>query len=116
MQFNSKTYSLDSLTSNAATYSGPQQSLSLRDQLVLSRQRIKTAASYSGNSRGNATLARTVSLTNAATPTGVAALACDNTIPVGTSSADVDVLIADFRGFVASDEFATWVKSRAVNY
>mgnify|MGYP001140973330 CR=1 FL=1 len=112
MQFNSKTYKLDSSTANSATYRGPGQTLSIRDQLQLSRQRIKTSAAYSGTSRGNATLTRTVPLTGALTPTGVASLSVDPALPVGMADADQDALIADFRGFVASSEFATWVKSR----
>lgn len=112
MQFNSKTYTLDSNTANSAIYRGPGQTLSVRDQLQVSRQRIKTSAAYSGTSRGNATLTRTVALTGALSPSGVASMSVDPALPVGMSGADQDALIADFRGFVASDEFVTWIKSR----
>lgn len=116
LSVNAKTYTADKFTADSIGYAGPLKTLSVLDDLQLKRQSAKPTASFSGVSRTSAKLSRTVTLTNALTPTGVAILDVPVTIPVGTSPADVDALLNDMGAFLASATFKTHVKSQLIAY
>lgn len=109
---NTKTYTADAATSaNSIPYLGPLQTLSVKDRLDISRVPPKANGVYSGNARARVKLTRTCVLTGAKTISADALIDTNMSIPVGTSSTDVDVMIADHAAGLAQQ----WAKNLAKN-
>lgn len=109
---NTKTYTADAATSaNSIPYIGPLQTLSTKDRMDVSRVPPKANGVYSGNARARVKLTRTCALTGAKTTSADALIDTNMSIPVGTSGADVDVLIADHAAGLAQE----WAKNLAKN-
>lgn len=109
MLFNSKTFTQYSVSPDSATYMGPAHSVSMTDLLRLVRVNPVPQKGFLGVSRREAALTRTMALSQGGSHPNK--LGINGSIAVGTSSADVDTLIADFRGFVASAAFADFIKT-----
>jgi hypothetical protein len=107
---NSKVFALDSSVQNGATYAGPSQSLSVRDSFGMSRTAPKPTSTYSGTARTESKLTRTVDLTDALTPTGLASLNITSALPIGMSDADIDTLAADLASLAATTGFKNLLK------
>lgn len=113
---NAKAYGGDGFTSNAVTYIGPLKTVTVRDEIVLRRNGQVATPDYSGNSHTSAKLTRTLTLTGALSPTGLASLEIKVAIPVGAASADVDSILNDMGSFLSSATFKTHVKTPAVSF
>lgn len=107
---NTKAYALDTIGTSSATYIGPGKTVSVKDDLKMSRQAAKSTATYSGNARAKMQLTRTSTLVNAKTLTGDVLGVVEVSAPVGTQESDIDTLLADIGSFVASADFKALVK------
>jgi len=93
---NTKAYNADvPSTPNSVPYNGPAQTLTTTDKIDLSRTAPKPTALFSGVARSRVRIARTLTLTNALTPTGLLTFDLAMNVPVGTAGADVDAALSD---------------------
>ena len=114
--FNAKTYTADQFGVDAVGYIGAAKTLSVKDDLVLSRVAAKPTATFSGVARTLAKLTRTLTLTGAVTPTGNAIVTIGFSVPVGTASADIDALCNDMAAWLALASTKTHVKSQTISF
>lgn len=112
---NAKVYSADAIQKDAIGYVGPANTLSVKDQLRMSRVAPKPTSLFSGVSRVEAKLTRTLALTGALTPTHDGIFAVPISIPVGAASADIDTMCTDMGTFIGSAAFKTFVKQLLIN-
>lgn len=114
--FNTKTYTADSFNGNQVGYIGAAKTVSVKDDVKLSRTAPKPTATFSGLGRTSAKLARTLTLTGALTPTGDASLTIDSAVPVGAASADIDALCNDWGAYISGADFKALLKQQKVSY
>lgn len=114
--FNTKTFTADSFQQNAVGYIGAGKTASIKDDVVLKRTAPKATSVFSGVSRTQAKLTRTLTLTGALTPQSDAIISIDVSVPVGYSSTDVDALLNDFGAFLSGADFKTHVKKQQIAY
>lgn len=116
LTFNTKTYSADKYGTDAVGYIGAAKTVSVKDDLSLSRVSPKPTTVFSGVSRGTAKLTRTASLTDALTPTADAILQVSGSIPVGMASADIDALLEDLGAWLSGADAKTLFKTAKISY
>jgi len=116
LTINAKTYTADSYQKDSVGYTGPAHTLSVKDYVRLLRNAAKAVVGFSGVSRTDAKLTRTLTLTGALTTAHDAILDVSMSVPVGAASADIDAMLNDFGAFVASATFKTHVKNQTVAY
>lgn len=116
LSVNAKTYTADSFGSNVVGYFGPGKTVTVKDNVAMTRQLPSPSAVFSGVSRTSCKLTRTLTLTGALTPTGDAFCRIECMIPVGAASADIDTLLNDMGAFLASATFKTHVKTPAISF
>lgn len=116
LTFNTKTYTGNSYAQDSVEYMGPAKTNSVRDDLVLRKERAKASATFSGVSRTTAKLWRTFTLTGALTPTGEGYVEIPVVIPVGAASADIDAILNDMGALLSSASFKTFVKSQQIAF
>lgn len=113
---NAGTYTADSFSKDSVGYIGAAKTVSVKDDVKLSRTAPKPTSTFSGLARTSAKLTRTLTLTNALTPTGDAIVEILVAAPVGYTAANIDTLLNDMGAFLASASFKTHVKSQQVAY
>lgn len=113
---NAKTYTPESFGANAIGYNGPAHTISVKDDLRMSKVAPKPTSTFSGVSRTSYKLTRTATLTGALTPTWDAIIDVQVTVPVGMASGDVDTLLNDVGAAVASAAFKTHVKGPQISF
>jgi len=113
--FNAKTYTADKFGTDAVGYIGAAHTLSVKDDVQLSRVAAKPTTVFSGISRTQGKLTRTLTLTGALTPTGEAILAVQASVPVGAASADIDALLNDFGAWLSGADAKTHVKGQKIS-
>jgi hypothetical protein len=113
---NAKAYTANSFKEHSISYTGPTHTLSIKDEVKLSRVPAKPTVNLSGVSRTTSKLTRTLTLTGALTPTHDAISDHTVSIPVGASSADIDAILNDIGAYIASAAYKTLVKSQLINY
>lgn len=112
---NAKTFTLDTYpAANAANYVGPAHTITVKDDLRVSRVAAKPTSVFSGVCRQAFKLSRTHTLTGALTTTGDSISEISHSIPVGTSTADIDAICADLGAFIASAAYKTMVKTQVI--
>lgn len=114
--FNTKTYTADSFQKDQVGYIGAVKTVTVKDDLKLSRSAPKPTAVFSGVGRTVAKLTRTLTLTGSLTPTGDAIIEVSVSVPVGYTAADVDALLNDMGALVSGADMKTHVKSQKVSY
>jgi hypothetical protein len=113
---NAGTYTGDSFGVNAIGYIGAAKTVTIKDDVKLSRTAPKPTAIFSGVGRTSAKLTRTLTLTGALTPTGDAIVDIQVSVPVGYTAANVDTLLNDMGAFLASASFKSHVKSQQIAF
>ncbi len=116
LTINAKTYTADSFQQSAVGYIGSLHTVSVKDDVRLSRVQPKPTSTFSGVGRTSAKMTRTVTLTGALNPTWDAILDIQCTVPVGMASADVDTLLNDMGAFLASASFKLHVKGQQISF
>lgn len=116
LTINAKTYTADSFQQAAVGYIGSLHTVSVKDDVRLSRVAPKPTSTFSGVGRTSAKMTRTLTLTGALTPTWDAILDIGVTMPVGAASADVDSLLNDMGAFLSSASFKLHVKGQQVSF
>lgn len=114
--FNTKTYTADKFGTDAVGYNGAAKTLSVSDDLQMSRVAPKPTTTFSGVARTQAKMTRTLTLTGALTPTGQAILTINVSVPVGAASADIDALLNDMGALLSGADFKTHVKTQKISY
>lgn len=114
--FNAKTYTADKFGVDAVGYNGAAKTLSVSDDLSLSRVAAKPTTVFSGVARTSAKMTRTLTLTGALTPTGQAILQISVSMPVGAAGADIDALLNDMGALLSGADFKTHVKTQKISY
>jgi hypothetical protein len=114
--FNTKTYTADKFGVDAVGYNGAAKTLSILDDLLMSRVAAKPTSTFSGVARTQFKLSRTLTLTGSLTPTGVAILTINVSVPVGAASADIDALLNDCGAALSGADFKTHVKTQKISY
>jgi len=113
---NAKTYTADSFQKDRVAYIGAAKTASIKDDLALARQAAKPTTSFSGLSRTEAKLTRTLTLTGSLTPTGDVIASFNVSVPVGYTAADVDAVLDDMGSYIASAPFKVHVKTQKINF
>jgi hypothetical protein len=113
---NAGTYTADSFQKDSVVYIGAAKTVTVKDDVKLSRTAPKPTSTFSGLGRTQAKLTRTLTLTGALTPTGDAIVQIDVAVPVGYTAANIDTLLDDMGAFLASASFKTHVKSQKISY
>lgn len=116
LTINAKTYTGNNFNGNSVQYNGPAKTLSIKDDVKLSQSAPKPTDTFSGLSRTQAKMTRTLTLTGALTPTGDAIITIDVAIPVGFASADVDSLLNDMGAFLSSASYKAHVKTPSIAF
>ncbi len=116
LSVNSKTFTADTIAANAVGYNGPAHTISVKDDIRLSRVLPKPTVTFSGVGRTSAKLTRTLTLTGALTTTWDGILDVQISIPVGAASADIDAMLNDMGAFLSSASGKTHVKLQQLNY
>lgn len=116
LTINAKVYSADKYASDAVGYIGVGHTLSVLDDVQLSRVTPKPTSLFSGVGRTSAKLTRTLTLTGALTPTGNAICQVNVSIPVGAASADIDAILNDMGSFLSSASAKTHVKGQQITF
>lgn len=116
LSINAKTYNADSFQKDIVVYIGTGKTVSTKDDVKMARTAPKATSTFSGLGRTMCKLTRTLTLTNALTPTGDGFVQIDVSVPVGYTAADVDTLLDDMGAFLASASFKTHVKSQQVAF
>lgn len=113
---NAKTYTADAIQKDSVGYTGPANTLSVKDQIRLARVAPKPTNLLSGVARAEAKLTRTLTLTGALTTSHDAILTIGVSVPVGALAADIDAMLNDMGSSLASASFKTLVKNQTINY
>jgi len=116
LTFNAKTYAPDSYGSNAVGYIGATKTVSIKDDFVLRRTAPSPVSNFSGVAKASAKMTRTLTLTNALTPSGDGIVEIKFSIPVGAASADVDALLNDTGAYLSSASAKLLAKNQQVSY
>jgi hypothetical protein len=116
LTIDSQSYVADSFQKDVVLYIGPAKTVSVKDDLKLSRQAPKATSDFSGLARTSCKLTRTLTLTGALTPTADVIVTIDVAVPVGYTAADVDEALDDAGEFLASASFKTHVKSQKISF
>jgi hypothetical protein len=89
---NAKTFTGDSYSANAVVYVGPAHTLTVKDDLRVSRVLPKPTSVFSGVARQSFKLTRTHTLTCALSTVADSISEMSFSVPVGTAGADVDTI------------------------
>jgi hypothetical protein len=116
LTINAKTFTADSFQKDSVGYIGTGKTVTVKDDVKLSRTAPKPTSVFSGLGRTQAKMTRTLTLTGALTPTGDMICQIDVAVPVGYTAADIDTMLNDMGSFLASADFKTHVKSQKVSY
>lgn len=116
LSVNAKTYNADSYGPNLIGYIGPVHTATVKDRLNLGRTAAKPTSVFSGVTRTDVKLTRTLTLTGALTPSGEGILEIKTSMPVGAASADIDAFLDDLGAFLASATYKTIVKNQKISY
>lgn len=114
-----KTYEQDTAVNpNRMTYVGPAHTFTIADVLVMGRTAPKpdVRTGFKGVSKTDSRFARSVEVDYDTTQKTEGIIRVETSLPVGTSEADVDALIADFAEWVGSAEFGLLVKKHDINH
>lgn len=95
---NTKAYNHNGNTADQATYTGPANTLTTKDMLILKTTAPKPTKDFDGVARRNAKFTRTVTLANG--KTAEAKMEVISSLPVGMAEADVDSLRDDTGDFL----------------
>jgi len=111
---NAKSYTGDGYSANAVAYVGPAHTITVKDDLRVTRVLPKPTSVFSGVARQSFKLTRTHTLTGALTTLGDSISEMSFSVPVGTPTADIDTICADLGAFIASAAFKTMVKTQVI--
>lgn len=116
LTINAKAFTADRFGQDAVGYFGPAHTLSLLDDVQLSRVAPKPTTVFSGVGRTSAKLTRTLTLTGALSTSGNAIIQINVSVPVGAASADIDALLNDMGSFLSSATYKTHVKGLQIAF
>lgn len=111
-----KTFSADSFQKDSVGYIGPDKTVTMKDDLKMSRTAAKPTSVFSGLSRAQAKLTRTLALTGALTPQGDCIITVDVAVPVGALAADIEAVIQDIGDLVQTASFEAQVEKGQISF
>lgn len=104
---NTRSYTADTQVNNSWMYRDPASTAGLPSTLRIARTAPVATPSFPGQAKGEAKFTKMFMVNLKPLP---ALIRAESSIPVGLTAAEQDVLIADFRSFVASSAFVDLVK------
>lgn len=110
------TFTPDSYQKDQVGYIGVLKTASVKDDIILSRTAPKPTAVFSGVLRTRLKFVRTLTLTNALTPTGDVIVEVNCSVPVGASDANLDTVKGIVADAVTDADFAKLLKFGQVTY
>lgn len=113
---NADTYNADSFQKDTVIYIGPDKTVTMKDDVKLSRVAPKPTSTFSGVGRTQAKMTRTVALTDALTPTGDLIIEVSVTAPVGCLAATVNTALQDMGTLVKTTDFQDHVNQQKVSF
>lgn len=112
LTINTRTYTIDDASSKGSvTYRDPSSTAGLPSTALLGRTDPVPTATFNGTSKGEFRLNKMTAVGERNWPL---VLRFSSSIPVGSDDAAQDLIIADFRSFVASTAFVDLVKGGKV--
>jgi hypothetical protein len=113
-----RVYTQDRTSPDSVGYTGPNNTLSNKDELILSRVYPKPVGTFGGMARPGGKLVRRVALNGGTTDYALASLSLSGALPAGIASGDVDLLIADFSALLVLEVADTikWIQNLKLNY
>lgn len=115
LSIGAKSYNADGWGTNSVHFQGPANTISVKDQVIQKKTGPKPTSTFSGMSRFQVKLLRTLTLTGAKTATGESTVDCNFNFPVGCTNADIDAACADLGAYFASAAFKAAVKAGQTN-
>lgn len=98
---NAKTYNVDSQRSpDSVRYSGPSNSLSVKDYIDVKRTSPKPTATYAGQGKASVKLTRTC--TDGTDDVGTGIFEISSSFPVGSATAELQAFIDDLAAWLAT--------------
>lgn len=107
LTINTRAYTVDTVAAQAVTYRDPSATALLPSTFRLARTDPKPTANFPGVSKTEAKVTKRVAVNGVTWP---ALLYVGSSTPAGMADADLDLLIADFRSYVASTAFVDLIK------
>lgn len=111
LTINTRTYSADTQQNNAWFYRDSASTAALPSMLRIARTPPKATPTFNGQAKSECKFTKQTTVADKPLP---AIIQAGSSIPVGMPDAEVDVLVADFRSFVASTAFVDLVKSAKI--
>lgn len=115
MLINTRTYSIDRTQPDSVSYTGPANTITLKDKFEMKRVYPKPAGLFLGVAKPNAKLTQTVTVNAVSGAVADAIINIGGSIPVGMTSAAVDAMLADAAAFLASNDAKALFKSLDIN-
>lgn len=115
LTINAKAYAADRNTPDAVVYVGPAHTFSHADKAELKRVMPKPTSTFEGVARPNFKVSRTVTINATTGATATAIHSGDNSLPVGMTDGDIDLLLADLASFYGSAAAKALFKKLTVN-
>lgn len=113
LTINTRSYTADTQATNAWIYRDANATAAQPSTLKLGRTPAKPTSDFAGVTKAEAKVSKTPMVGGKALP---ALIRAESSVPVGTLDADVDLMIADFRSFVAGAAFADLIKKGSIYY
>jgi hypothetical protein len=114
MLINTRTYNVDRVQPDAVQYTGPANTITLKDRFEMKRAYPKASGTYLGVAKPQAKLTKTVTVNAVTGAVADRILNIGGSVPVGTSDADI-AMLADGAAFLASSEALALFKALDVN-
>lgn len=111
LTINTRTYTADTPANNAWYYRDSATSAALPSVLRIARTTPKASGNFPGQAKSEVKFSKQTIVGELPLP---AIIRAESSIPVGMSDAEQDVLIADFRSFVASTAFVDLIKAAKI--
>lgn len=115
LTINTKAYAPDtSPTPDSMRYFGPAKTLTVKDDVTLKRTNAKPSATFSGVTRTETKLVRTLTLTGALSGSGDAIFQLTTSVPVGAATADVEAMLDDLAAWFATSAASDLIQSLTI--
>lgn len=111
LTINTRSYNLDRQTPDANSFAGPSHTITTNDKFEMKRVYPKASNGFRGVARPTAKLTKTVTINSVTGETADAIVTLSASLPVGMTEAAIDVLLADFSSFCASNDAKTLFKT-----
>lgn len=115
LTINTRSYVQDRIQSDRVDYAGPANTLSVKDQVSLSRVYPKKTGTFAGVAKGRFKFVKTFVINATTGETADTIFEISSSVPVGTASADVDGILADIAAWINTADSKSLYKALDIN-